>query len=146
MSWLRFSRVSRSPSAWSAAVDSGYMKASSASVTWVKPAAQGLIHTDLEQVLELGTPPHPTVAAEAPKARGTTPQERREAARLYLEANEAWFLEQKTKRDERRFFHKGADGRADAGVPTMELADLFCKCYSELHKLLETDGPRGSVV
>ncbi len=111
-----------------------------------EPAAQGLIHTDLEQVLELGTPPHPTVAAEAPKARGTTPQERREAARLYLEANEAWFLEQKTKRDERRFFHKGADGRADAGVPTMELADLFCKCYSELHKLLETDGPRGSVV
>ena len=111
-----------------------------------EPTAQGLIHSDLEKVLEVGTPPYPTVGAEAPKAHGTTPQERGDAARAYLEANEAWFLEQQTKRGEGRFFHKGHDGRADPGVPTMELADLFCKCYSELHKLLGTGGPRGSVV
>ena len=111
-----------------------------------EPAAQGLIHPDLEQVIELGTLPHPTVADESPKARGATPGERRDAARVYLEANEGWFWDQKTRRDDGRLFHKGAEGRADAGVPTMELADLFLKCYGELHKLLEADGPRGSVV
>ena len=109
-------------------------------------AAQGLIHRDLEKVFETGAPPHPTVAAEQPKARGTTPQERRNAARSYLEANEGWFWDQKTKRAEGKIFHKGADGRTEAGVPTMELADLFGKCYSELHKLLETSGPKDSVV
>lgn len=111
-----------------------------------EPAAHGMIHPDLEQVIKLGTPPHPTVADEAPKARGDTPDERRNAARVYLEANEGWFWDQKTRRDAGDLFHKGAEGRADAGVPTMELADLFLKCYAELHKLLEADGPRGSVV
>ena len=112
-----------------------------------EPAEQGKLHRELEELLAAGEPRYPTMASERPKATGETPSERRSSAQSYLEANEGWILDQMNKRNEREIFHKSADGRAEAGVPTMELADLFGKCYSDLHTLLaETDGARGSVV
>lgn len=112
-----------------------------------EPAEQGMLHRDLETLLETGKPPLPTVASEQPKASGANPLERRNNASSYLEANKGWFSDQKHKLAEGAIFHKSADGRAEAGVPTMEFADLFDKCYSDLHTLLtESDGPRGSVV
>lgn len=111
-----------------------------------EPAERGLIHRDLEALLATGAVPHPTVAAEMPKAHGATREERERAARNYLEANEDWFLSKKTERGKRVLFHRSADGRAGPGVPTMELADLLLKCYSELNNLLKTEETRGSVV
>lgn len=110
-----------------------------------EPTAQGTIHRDLEHVLSEGRPPHPTVAEEAPKAEGSSRHERLATARKYLEANEGWFLDQTNNR-RNGLHHRGADGRTESGVPTMELADVFCKCYSELHESLDTDASRGSVV
>ena len=111
-----------------------------------KHMEQGRLHDELVVLLETGTPRYPTVASEQPKASGSTPEERRNAARSYLEANDGWILDQKTRRAEGEIFHKGVDGLSEAGVPTMELADMLIKCYSDLHQLIETDGPRGSVV
>ena len=108
-------------------------------------AGHGRLPGDLEKVFATGSPPHATVASESPKASGGTPEERRDSARRYLEANMAWFKDQETRR-ENDLAHRGMDGRAESGVPTMELAELFSKCYSQLHELLEGDGPRGSVV
>ena len=111
-----------------------------------EPVTQGRIHAELEHLLETGSPPFPTVASEQPKVRGSNPTERRESALKYLEANDGWFWDQKTKRNEGKIFHKGRDGRADEGVPTMELVELLGKCYSELHMLLKAGSERGSVV
>ncbi len=111
-----------------------------------EPTEQRSVHDDLQEVLNSGRPPHPTVAGEKPKAEGADYPERLSAARSYLEANEAMFVEQGRIRRELEFHHRGDNGRSEPGVPTMELADVFCKCYSELHTSLDTDASRGSVV
>ena len=112
-----------------------------------EPVERGMLHSELKELIRTGSPPKPTVASEKPKVSGATPGDRRSTARSYLAANEAMFLRQKTSRAGGDIFHKGADGSAEAGVPTMEFADLFADCYSGLDNLLaETDGPRGSVV
>lgn len=113
-----------------------------------EPGGDGRLHDDLKAVLANGHPPHPTVANERPKVSGDTPEERQNSARRYLESNMAWFKDQETKRDksDEGLAHRGADGRAESGVPTMELAELFSKCYGQLHELLRVEGARGSVV
>ena len=111
-----------------------------------EPTMQQMIHADLQEVLDTGKPPHPTVGHETPKAQGADREERRLTATDYLELNEGWFLEQQTKRAESEPYQCSSDGRASPGVPTMELAELFRECYSELRKLLETYGPGGTVV
>ncbi|MCY3851888.1 MAG: hypothetical protein OXF75_14080 [Acidimicrobiaceae bacterium] len=111
-----------------------------------EPSEQGLLHPDLKQVLSSGSPPFPTVGDEQPKAAGADYGERSRAARNYLKGNEAWFLDQQTKRGGDEYFHRGSHGYAEPGVPSMELADLCCRCYSELHQMLESTGTERSVV
>lgn len=109
-------------------------------------SGQGRLHKDLKEVIDVGKPPHATVADEIPKAKGDTPEERRNSARRYLEENMAWFKDQETRREKEEVAHRGMDGSAESGVPTMELAGIFSNCYSELHDLLKDQGPRGRVV
>lgn len=112
-----------------------------------EPAVEGKLHDELQELLETGKLRYPTIGSEQPKASGANPAERRYNASAYLEANKGWFSDQKNKLAEGKMWCKSADGRAEAGVPTMEFADLFDKCFSDLHTLLtETDGSRGSVV
>ncbi|WP_419848463.1 tubulin-like doman-containing protein [Candidatus Poriferisocius sp.] len=108
-------------------------------------AGNGSLPDDLVRVLETGCPPHPTVADEVPKAEGATAEERLVGAQQYLANNIAWFEEQKGKRG-RVPAHRGMDGSADEGVPTMELADLYIECYSDLREQLQGGAQRGSVV
>ncbi|MCY4037120.1 MAG: hypothetical protein OXF64_06690 [bacterium] len=110
-----------------------------------EPSGRNMLHADLEQIVESGTAPHPAVAREQPKATGNTSKERLASARQYLEANLAEFEDQKTKRS-RDVRHREADGQAEPGVPTMEMAELFVKCYSQLHTLLDDEAQRKSVV
>ena len=119
------------------------------------PSGQGRLHEDLQAVLATGWPPHETVAEEFPKAEGDTPVERQMSARRYLAENMARFKDQEAKRGKsEEVAHRGMDGSAESGVPTMELAGLLGNCYRELHELLEGElhellagkGPRGSVV
>ena len=103
-----------------------------------EPVAQQQIPTDLEQIITTGSPPYPVIVGQQPKVQGSSVSERQQQAMAYLKANEAWFLGQKTKRAE-AICHRGSNGRAERGVPTMEMAELFTKCYSQLHNLLETE-------
>ncbi len=101
---------------------------------------------DLAKVISTGSPIYPTVADESPKASGETQEQRLDSARRYLADNIAWFEEQKTKRS-KELACRGTDGIADAGVPTMELAELYIECYSELREQqLHGEQQTGSLV
>ncbi len=105
---------------------------------------RGRIPADLLGVLEKGSPPHPLAAGETPKAAGGSRQERLDAACQYLDANIRWFLE-KQESQKASIRCSSMNGRTEAGVPTMEIADLLIEWYSDLKTLL-TDSDTGEMV
>ncbi len=111
-----------------------------------EPHGHGRIGDDLKALLDSGVPPQQVLSGEEPKARGETYEERLEAAQTYLRRNEEMFLKEQRRRGTGEFFHKGADGRSERGVPTMELADALIKCYQEVLDSLKGNGDAGSVV
>ena len=109
------------------------------------PVQQGRVPDDLSELLESGAPPYPTVASEAPKASGSNPDERRQAALSYLGANLVHFGEH---HPDRMIAHmmRGLDGSTEPGAMTTELAPVYIECYSRLAELLSGEYAAGSVI
>ncbi len=110
-----------------------------------EPIERKQLPRDLENLLNTGLPTYAAVAGEEAKVIGSTLDERQSRAMSYLEANVQWFWDKKTNRGE-RIHHRNQNGLAEEGVPTMEMADVFARCYSQLLELLAARGSKGSVV
>ncbi|MCY4421810.1 MAG: hypothetical protein OXC06_01935 [Acidimicrobiaceae bacterium] len=109
------------------------------------PSLRGRIHDDLQQLLESGEPPHPTVGDEVPKVVGTGPQERRAAAVRYLDDNLDYFRQHHPDKMSEHMM-RGIDGSAESGAMTTELAPIYLDCYRALRDLLAGRPQTGSVI
>ena len=108
-------------------------------------AERDMLPKDLSETLATGVPPSPPVSGETPKIEGASIEERRDSAKTYINANIAWFQEQRARRD-KYLACNSMNGRVETGVATMEMADLFTECYEDLIDLLNATETRGSVV
>ena len=109
------------------------------------PVQRGRVTEDLSQLLAEGSPPHPTVADEVPKARGQSHSERLQATLQYLDDNLAHFEQHHPDRMTRHMM-RSLDGSTEPGAMTTELATIYLRCYRNLKDLLGGQSVTGSVI